>query len=75
MKDRAEILKEIKTPDPRFSDKENRVLIALHEYQAGFPVDQTCVTCGFPITVTEPAAQIWATDCRCHQSASAFRGL
>ena len=76
MDERAELLAKIKTPDPRFEDRVNRVLIALAEYQNGFPVDQSCVACGGLIVVTGHGEfRVWDIDCPCHECRTTSRGL
>ncbi|MEK7951493.1 hypothetical protein [Luteolibacter soli] len=78
MDERAELLAKIKTPDERFDERGNRVLIALAEFQNGFPVDQLCVTCGGLIVVKglgEPFVCAWSIDCPCHECQADFRGL
>jgi len=42
MDERAELLARIKTPDPNLDELKNRVLIAMAEFNKGFPVDQLC---------------------------------
>lgn len=62
----------------RLPPRHAAVMIALGEFQAGLPVDQSCPACGQPFVAAglpegTESPRAWAVRCRCGESV--FRGL
>ena len=62
----------------RFDEPARSTMIALGEFQLGFPLDQICAFCHSPIRVWLPNpknAQAWQTACDCGKCNSVAKGL
>ena len=64
----------------KIKDEHRPVMIALSEFQAGLPVDQTCPFCKSAIAVEglkagTPFYNVWITPCDCGKCNETFRGL
>jgi C4-type Zn-finger protein len=64
----------------KLKEEHRPVLLALYEFQAELPVDQTCPSCKSAIAVEgikagTPYYNVWITSCGCGKCNSTNRGL